>query len=78
MNGEEVTSNIGLLEKRLALDWVQKYVHLFGGDPDNVTILGESAGGGSVAAHLTAYGGRIDVKSLSQRAIAQSPFCHAG
>jgi carboxylesterase type B len=74
MNGEGVTSNIGLLDQRLALDWVQKHIHLFGGDPDNVTILGESAGGGSVEAHLTAYGGRVVGKSLFKRAIAQSPF----
>ncbi|KUL86015.1 hypothetical protein ZTR_06467 [Talaromyces verruculosus] len=74
MNGEEATSNIGLLDQRLALDWVQKYIHLFGSDPDNVTILGESAGGGSVEAHLTAYGGRMVGKSLFKRAIAQSPF----
>ncbi|EED14541.1 carboxylesterase, putative [Talaromyces stipitatus ATCC 10500] len=74
MNGEGVTSNIGLLDQRLALDWVQKHIHLFGGDPDNVTILGESAGGGSVEAHLTAYGGRIVGKPLFKGAIAQSPF----
>jgi cholinesterase len=74
MNGAGVTSNIGLLDQRLALDWVQKHIHLFGGDPDNVTILGESAGGGSVESHLTAYGGRIVGKSLFKGPIAQSPF----
>lgn len=74
MNGEGVTSNIGLLDQRLGLEWVREYIHLFGGDPDNVTILGESAGGGSVEAHLTAYGGRIVGESLFKRAIAQSPF----
>jgi len=32
----------------MALQWVQQYVHLFNGDPTQVTIAGESAGGGSV------------------------------
>ncbi|KAI6871338.1 hypothetical protein KC323_g1925 [Hortaea werneckii] len=45
---------------RYALHWVQKYIHLFGGDPDHVVIAGDSAGAGSVAFHMAAYGGRDD------------------
>ena len=49
-----------LTQPRSALHWVQKDIHLFGGDPDHVVIAGDSAGAGSVAFHMAAYGGRDD------------------
>ncbi|KAE8444024.1 hypothetical protein EG329_001153 [Mollisiaceae sp. DMI_Dod_QoI] len=64
--------NVGLLDQRLALKWVQDHIEQFGGDPSHVVIHGASAGAGSVALHLTAYGGRND--NLFVGGIAESPF----
>jgi len=45
--------NAGLLDQRFSLEWVQQYIGLFGGDKDRVTVMGESAGGGSVMHQIT-------------------------
>jgi carboxylesterase type B len=52
--------NNGLKDQRKALEWVQKYIAHFGGDPKHVVLGGDSAGAASIAYHLTAYGGRDD------------------
>ncbi|GKT46605.1 carboxylesterase patB [Colletotrichum spaethianum] len=64
-------SNLGLHDQRFALEWIQENVHLFGGNPDDVTVIGESAGGGSILHQLTAYGSTSGAPF--KRAILQSP-----
>ena len=47
-------ANWGYLDQKAGIDWVRRNIAHFGGDPDNITIFGQSAGGGSVLAHLNA------------------------
>ncbi len=61
-------ANLGLLDQIEALAWVRDNAAALGGDPENVTIFGESSGGRSVAALL----GTPAARGLFQRAIAQS------
>ncbi|GES60433.1 carboxylesterase, type B [Aspergillus terreus] len=48
----KTNGNFGLADQVTALDWVRKNIHDFGGDPDRITIFGQSAGAGSVRALL--------------------------
>ncbi|KAK3112677.1 hypothetical protein LTR53_010795 [Teratosphaeriaceae sp. CCFEE 6253] len=62
--GQEVFDNgninNGLRDQRQALHWTQQYIASFGGDPDHVTLGGDSAGAQSVNLQVTAYNGRDD------------------
>ncbi|KAJ9092088.1 hypothetical protein QFC20_007470 [Naganishia adeliensis] len=53
------TANAGLLDQRASFEWLQRHVASFGGDPNKITISGESSGGGSVVNHLIWKGGNV-------------------
>ena len=64
----EASGNLGLLDLVAALEWLRANVSAFGGDPDRVTIFGESGGGGKVMALMAMRSAR----GLFHRAICQS------
>jgi para-nitrobenzyl esterase len=69
-NGIDKTSNFGTLDIMEALKWVQANIQNFGGDSDNITIFGESAGGNNVLSLLASPMGN----GLFHKAISQSGY----
>src|SRR5208337_5213356 len=68
VSAEDASGNYGTLDIIQALKWVQQNIAAFGGDPENVTIAGESAGGFNVLSLLISPPAR----GLFQRAISES------
>lgn len=69
--GLEGSGSFGLLDQRAALTWLQRNIATFGGDPDSVTLAGQSAGADSVCSHLTSPAST----GLFHRVIMQSGEC---
>ncbi|CAG2111533.1 unnamed protein product, partial [Medioppia subpectinata] len=65
---EDAPGNVGFYDQLLGLKWVRENIHLFGGDRDQITIFGESAGSQSVSAHILSPLS----KGLFKRAILES------
>lgn len=75
----DAPSNFAFLDQQAGTRWVKENIEFFGGDPDNITIAGQSAGGGSVMAQLT----NLENKGLFKRAVVlsgmiQSPYRDGG
>lgn len=69
-----VADNAGLRDQQLALRWVRENIHAFGGDANNVTLLGESAGSASTCVQIVAPGSA----HLADKFILQSGVCTGG
>lgn len=69
--GEYGDPTPGLYDTIQAMNWIQEYIHLFGGDPNQVTAAGHSAGGGMMMTHLISNGGSGTLPF--QKAVVMSP-----
>ncbi len=67
---QNISGNYGLKDQVAALEWVERNIESFGGDPDNVTIAGESAGALSVVLLMVSP----EARGLFDKAIAQSAY----
>lgn len=78
---EAGVANLGLEDQKTALEWIRRHISSFGGDPDNVTVFGQSAGAHSIAALIAStddvepctHVPRFNGRTLFRRAILQSP-----
>ena len=68
MGTKDAPGNQGLYDQQLALEWIQKNIRTFGGDPQRINLFGESAGGVSIGLHLLSPNSR----NLFNNAILQS------
>ena len=71
-NMSKQTGNFGLEDQILSLQWLKENIKYFGGDPNNITIFGESAGGAHISYHLVSPAS----EGLFEKAIIQSGGCN--
>lgn len=75
----EAPANFGSLDQQAGIKWVIRNIEAFGGDPNNITIAGQSAGGGSVLSQMTCpenFG--LFHKAVIMSAMIRSPYSEGG
>jgi carboxylesterase type B len=70
------SANAGLLDQRMGIEWVKQNIAAFGGDPDNITIMGQSGGGYAVVSQMAMYDGKHGdlFRKAIPRSIQRSPM----
>ena len=70
---DEAPGNMGLYDQAMAMQWIKDNIHFFGGNPNSITVFGESAGAGSITVHLLSP----VTSPLIKRAILESGVVNA-
>lgn len=71
----DAPTNFGSLDQQAGLKWVRRNIAAFGGDPENITIAGQSAGGGSVMSQMTCpHNFGLFKRAIVQSALISSPY----
>ncbi|UYV78363.1 FTSJ3 [Cordylochernes scorpioides] len=77
LNREGFYGNMGLKDQILAFKWVNKYIRIFGGNPNKVTLYGLSSGSMSIAFHLSiAENKNLFKRAFLQSGVSNNPFFH--
>ena len=75
----EAPANFGNLDQQAGIRWVVRNIAAFGGDPENITIAGQSAGGGSVLSQMACMDNRgLFQKAVIMSAMIRSPYGEGG
>jgi len=74
---DEAPGNMGLYDQAMAMQWIKINIHFFGGNPNSITVFGESAGAGSITAHLLSPVSKHLVKRvILQSGSVNAPWSH--
>ncbi|XP_071515946.1 acetylcholinesterase-like isoform X2 [Panulirus ornatus] len=72
---EDAPGNVGMYDQALAMKWLRDNAEFFGGDPDRITLFGESAGAGSIAVHLMSpVSSHLFDRAILQSGVVNSPW----
>ncbi|KAK8399799.1 hypothetical protein O3P69_003672 [Scylla paramamosain] len=72
---EDAPGNVGMYDQALAIKWIRNNIEFFGGDPDRITLFGESAGAGSIAVHLLSpISSHLFQRAILQSGVVNSPW----